>query len=209
MTRKEFFERISGPLPGEEAHMEFSPMRGKSSELLKKYTGYRESAVAIILFLNQQTLELSTIVTERQVYLGQHSGQISFPGGKKDPTDPDLQYTASRECFEEIGINLPTDSFIRSLTPVFIPVSNFLVNPNLFFMETEPHDFILSPREVAQVHILDLEKLFLPEAITHRSIQLDGNMTLKNIPHFTQADVHIWGATALMLNELKYLLNRP
>lgn len=203
MTREELFERFQADLPGEDAHIEFSPMRGRSSEIISKYPNHRESAVAILLFFKNN--QLHTLITERQTYKGQHSGQMSFPGGKKEENDIDLNATASRECFEEIGICVSDSEYIKDLTPVFIPVSNFLVVPKMFFLESVG-PFTLSNREVAAIHEINLMDLFLPTSITHQDIKMDGNIVLKQIPHFTQNDVHIWGATALMLNELKQLL---
>lgn len=205
MTQEELFERFQAPLPGEDAHMEFSPMRGRSSEIIDKYPNHRESAVAIILFYKEN--KLHTLITERQKYKGQHSGQMSFPGGKKEKFDPNLNATAARECFEEIGICLKEENFVLDLTPVFIPVSNFKVYPKLYFLETIG-PFILSDREVAAIHEIDLIELFQPTSITHQDIHIEGNVVLKRIPHFSQNNVHIWGATALILNELKQLLVR-
>lgn len=203
MTKEDLFERLKFPLPGETAHMEFSPMRGKSSEIIQKYPNYRESAVAIILYIKQD--ELFTLITERQTYNGQHSGQMSFPGGKKEDFDFDLLATATRECFEEIGLFLSDSDFQIDLTPVFIPVSNFKVYPKVFYLE-ELNELNPSSREVAEIYEINLHKLFHPSAIILKDIELDTNITLKRIPHFSQDSVHIWGATALMLNELKILL---
>lgn len=196
---------FQGPLPGEQAHMEFSPMRGKSSELLKLATNYKESAVAILIYLNEKE-ELCTLVTERQTYEGTHSGQISFPGGKMDPTDADLLETAIRECKEEIGATIERQHYLRTLTPVFIPVSNFRIEPKLFLLSTKPEELIPQEREVAKILELNLNQLFLPDSITHRPVKMQNNLTMPNIPHFSQNDVHVWGATALILNELKHLI---
>ena len=198
------FER---ELPGEAAHHEFLPMRGSSQAAIANGAPYRLSAVAILLFQNT-TGNLSTLVTQRQTYEGTHSGQISFPGGKYEDFDLDLAQTAVRETSEEIGLDISNAERIGKLTNVYIPVSQFLVEPHVFIIQEQPADFQLSPREVNSLHTLDLPTLFTPESVTLRDIRQPNGMILKQVPHFVQNDLFIWGATALMLNELKAMLQK-
>lgn len=205
MTFDELLKLFQNGLPGEEAHLEFSPIRQKSSEALKNAQQVRDAAVAIVIYpLNN---ELYSLVIERQTYDGTHSGQISFPGGKVEESDQNLMHTAIRECFEEIGLQLNETDFISELTSVFIPVSGFHVRPFIFYQEIEPTNFILSEREVYQLAHISLSELTKDENVVLKSLKV-GNMTLKDVPHFKLNEVEIWGATALMLNELKHLLNK-
>ncbi|MFY7990067.1 MAG: NUDIX hydrolase, partial [Fluviicola sp.] len=198
------FER---ELPGEAAHHEFLPMRGSSQAAIANGAPYRLSAVAILLFQNTAG-NLSTIVTQRQTYEGTHSGQISFPGGKFEDFDLDLTQTAVRETREEIGLDISNSERIGKLTNVYIPVSQFLVEPHVFIIQDQPSDFQLSPREVNSLHTLDLPTLFTTESVTLRDIKQPNGIILKQVPHFVQNDLFIWGATALMLNELKAMLQK-
>jgi 8-oxo-dGTP pyrophosphatase MutT (NUDIX family) len=203
------FERLQqlfqGALPGEAAHLAFLPMRGSSKAAIEAGAPYRSSAVAIILFENNLG-ELSTIITQRQAYQGSHSGQMSFPGGKFEPHDQTLLETAMRECEEEIGLDIRQDTLLGQLTQVYIPVSQFLIEPFVFFSHRTSFHYRPSEREVAKIHELNLSDLFTPEAVITKDLRFENGLTLKAVPHFQQNDIEIWGATALMLNELKHLL---
>lgn len=205
MTRDDLIEKFSGELPGESSHLAFMPYRGSSREQIQNGISYRDSAVAIILFHNSEN-KLCTIVTQRQQYEGSHSGQISFPGGKKEQDDPDLVHTAIRECREEIGIDAGAFELLKELTPLFVPVSKFLITPFVFYSTEQSFEYIRSEREVAEIYELDLLELYEPEAVITLDIPLNKEFMMKNVPHFKQGDILIWGATALILNELKDLL---
>ncbi|WP_343747676.1 CoA pyrophosphatase [Fluviicola sp.] len=205
MTYADLIEKFSGELPGESSHLAFMPFRGSSREQIQQGVSYRDAAVAIILFHNEENT-LSTIVTQRQQYDGSHSGQISFPGGKKEADDPDLTYTAIRECFEEIGIDAGSFELLKELTPLFVPVSKFLITPFVFYSTQKSFQYNRSEREVAEIYELDLPALYKPESVVQLDIPLNKEFIMKNVPHFKQGDILIWGATALILNELKDIL---
>ena len=150
---------ISNNLPGENAHLPMNPGgRRLSSEAKKKATNVRESAVAIVMYDCGQSHEI--ILIQRPDYIGAHGGQISFPGGKRDLEDEDLKATAIRECHEEIGISLEEAQFLGQLTPVYIPVSNFHVEPYLFYYPQTPL-FIKDEREVSSIFSISVEEYIL------------------------------------------------
>lgn len=206
MTHADLIKRFEKELPGEKSHLAFMPLRGSSMEQIKKGVPFREAAVAIILFHNEEN-RLSTIVTRRQEYDGSHSGQISFPGGKKEMDDNTLLDTAIRECHEEIGVYASNFEFLKELTPLFVPVSQFLITPYVFYSHHKSFNYMRSEREVAAIHELDLLDLYRSESIVTIDIQINNTFTMKNVPHFKQGEILIWGATALILNELKDLLS--
>lgn len=203
MTFDKLKQLFQKGLPGEQAHLEFSPIRQKSSEALESAKSVKDAAVAVVIY--SKNSELFSLVIERQTYDGTHSGQISFPGGKVEHSDPSLLQTAIRECQEEIGLTLEESSFVSQLTPVFIPVSGFHVRPYVFYVEAVPISFELSEREVNRLIHISLNDLIKDENVISKNITV-GSTILKNVPHFKMNDVEIWGATALMLNELKQLL---
>lgn len=204
MTHTDLIAKFEKELPGEKSHLAFMPLRGSSMEQIRKGVTFRDAAVAIILFHNEAD-KLCTIVTRRQEYDGSHSGQISFPGGKKEMSDSNLLDTAIRECHEEIGVHAGNFEVLGELTPLFVPVSQFLITPYVFYSQNKSFDYMRSEREVAAIHELDLLALFKSEVV-HVDIQINSDYTLKKVPHFQQGNVLIWGATALILNELKDLL---
>ena len=114
-------------LPGEESHLEMIPFRKPSSSYKSNYSTAKESAVMCLIF--EKNNELFGLLMERTEDGGKHSGQVSFPGGKKELTDDNLLDTALRETYEEIGIQYQTVTVLGELTRVYIPVSNFLVQP--------------------------------------------------------------------------------
>ncbi len=196
--------KISNSLPGENAHLVMNPSgRGLSSEARKKASNIRESAVAIVMFDSGENHEI--ILIQRPDYIGVHGGQISFPGGKRDPEDEDLKATAVRECAEEIGLSLENAQFLGQLTPVYIPVSNFHVEPYLFYYHQTPL-FVKDEREVAAVFSISITDLLHEGTISTMNVDIKGDRLYKNIPCFLINDKKIWGATALILSELKEVL---
>jgi 8-oxo-dGTP pyrophosphatase MutT (NUDIX family) len=196
-------ERLRGELPGEQAHLEMLPYREATSKMLESVEEFRESAVSILLF--HEEAELRSVLIQRPKYQGSHSGQIAFPGGKRDETDRDLIHTALREMHEEIGFHDPQIFHLGALSRVFIPVSRFLVYPNVFYSQAEPK-FIPDPREVEDILTFPLAHICEPHSITTTDIRMDQGMTLKNIPCFMINQRIVWGATALIMNELRRIL---
>lgn len=194
-----------GQLPGEEAHLEMMPYRKASSLALQEAQSYRVSAVLMLIFDSPEGPQL--VLTERQSYEGKHSGQISFPGGKQELSDESTIITALRETNEEIGLNPPDIHVIGKLTDVYIPVSGFLVHPYLGYHPAKP-EFIPDPREVKSVITFPVEHLLKEEIRVLTRIRNHQGLIMKDIPCFMIQEKAVWGATALMLNEFRLLLNR-
>ncbi len=201
---EEIESRLSSELPGEEVHLEVSPMgRIKSSEAMKSVKFYKESAVAIVL--HQKDDDWYSILTQRQAYKGYHSGQVCFPGGKKSESDNDLLEAALRECEEEIGLPPEELQPLGELTPVYIPVSNHYVTPFVFYLKNEI-ELTLDAYEVKEAFSFNLIDLINPNNFTKGEIQISPSKQLSDIPYFLLNRKIVWGATALMLNELRYIL---
>jgi 8-oxo-dGTP pyrophosphatase MutT (NUDIX family) len=200
----DLLRKFDTELPGERAHIEMAPInRPLSSFALKNAIEPRESAVSIILYPKDYAIH--SILIQRPVYNGTHSGQIAFPGGKKEETDIHLEFTARRECFEEIGLPIESGFLIKEMTKVFIPVSNFIVYPFVFFVDFLP-ELIASEREVEDIIHYKIDHLLKDEHQSKMDILLPNNILQKNIPCFEIENKKIWGATALILNELKLIL---
>ena len=191
-------------LPGERAHLPLSPLhRPVTSEVIQNLTEYKESAVAVVLFEMETTLQC--ILTQRTEYTGKHSGQISFPGGKKDNEDADLLATAIRECLEEVGVDISSSEYLGKLTQVYIPVSGFLVEPHVFYYPEVPV-FVQQEREVAAVFTISLDELIAEDVISEMKVTTENKLVKMNVPCFNIRDKQIWGATALILNELREVI---
>lgn len=188
-------------LPGYTAHLELTPYRKNvQPQDIKEDT--RNGAVAIIISFHANTPTI--ILTKRANYDGVHGGQISFPGGKIDEHDLDLKFTAQRECREETGIILESHNFICKLSEIYIPPSNFLVHPFLFITENK---FIgIENNEVNYFIEFPLSHLNDDLALKNADIKLFNGSIIKNAPCFIYKNEIIWGATAAILNEMRWII---
>ena len=202
MNRDWLLQCLEKELPGEAAHAPYKRYR-QQFEQSNAAQAKRPAAVAIHLF--PQNGHWHLILIERSTYNGQHSGQMAFPGGKPDPTDPHLEFTARRESFEEIGIPLHHGQHIKTLSNVWIPVSGFEVNPFIFLHEEAP---LLQPdpREVQQDFSIAISELLKEESCIQQDIHIPGGVVLKDHPCFVLQEKIVWGATALILNEVRMML---
>jgi 8-oxo-dGTP pyrophosphatase MutT (NUDIX family) len=205
MRIKEFKKKLlsidKSLLPGDSAHMEMTPYK-KNLEVRPELP--KLSAVMILVYPGTDSAEI--LLLKRADYQGVHSAQVSFPGGKKDETDLDMQATAIRELAEETGIAKDLYKIEIELSPLFIPPSNFMVHPFVAIADIKP-EISIDSRE-AQYHfgialneLLDDEKLGLTEISTSYG-------KMKDVPYFNLNNEIIWGATAAILNELKQLIKR-
>jgi 8-oxo-dGTP pyrophosphatase MutT (NUDIX family) len=195
---------LQKPLPGEAVQFEMAHVkREKLADLLADYKNYRPSAVLILLYPNEQQ-HTSILLIERMTYDGHHSGQIALPGGKAEPADVDLQATALREFFEETGSDI-TPTFIGKLTPVYIPVSKFMVQPFVAYVDQKPN-FTASVYEVSELIEWEMNELLNPEVVKQTIIEPTPGFKLKT-PYFDIQGKVLWGATAMMLNELKKIIS--
>ncbi len=163
----------------------------------------RPAAVMILLFPFKGSVH--TVFMQRHDYKGVHGGQISFPGGKWEPGDDSLISTALRETYEETGAGISLIKVIGTLTPLFIPVSNMIVTPVVGWAKEKPH-FCHQPEEVLFLFDAVLQKFLDRSIIKNRMMLVRGEKI--NVKHFDYDGNVIWGATAMMLNELLLLMQR-
>jgi 8-oxo-dGTP pyrophosphatase MutT (NUDIX family) len=160
---------------------------------------------AVLLLLYPENGSIHTVFMQRPDYDGVHGGQISFPGGKKEPEDEDLIRTALREAEEETGIDPVKVNVVGTLTPLFIPVSNMIVTPVVGWMSKKP---VYNYRSEEVVFLIDAEiKRFLdPSIVRTKPIEIRGE--LLKVKYFDYDNNTIWGATAMILNELLTIIRR-
>ncbi|HRG58333.1 MAG TPA: CoA pyrophosphatase [Bacteroidia bacterium] len=190
-------------LPGIESHKVMLPEgRSMPNDYLDKIENYKQSAVFALLFNEHNNINL--LLTQRHQYIGKHSGQISFPGGKKESEDETLLTTAYRETYEEIGVKKNDIHFITHLSPLYIPVSNFLVQPFLGYLNNLP-ELLLNEREVKNIVKFPLNQINDPTIIKQINIEASSGLHL-TVPAFEINGNIIWGATAMMLKEIGDLI---
>jgi 8-oxo-dGTP pyrophosphatase MutT (NUDIX family) len=202
MNRDWLLSCFEKELPGEAAHATYKRYR-QQFEQSHAHQQRRPAAVALHFYPKNEAWHF--ILIERSTYNGQHSGQMAFPGGKPDPSDPHLEFTARRESFEEIGIPLHHGQHIKTLSNVWIPVSGFEVSPYVFLHDEAP---LLQPdpREVKHIEEVALQDLLNDSSLTLKDIEIPGGQILEAHPCFLLNNKIVWGATALMLNEVRILL---
>lgn len=192
-------------LPGKVAHAELSPLPLKSRHLhYSKAADYRVGAVSL-LFYNKAN-KPHFVLTQRHDYDGAHSGQISFPGGKYEEVDLVPRQTALRETEEEIGVKDVDVNVVKGLSDLYIPPSNFLVYPFVGFLEKEPM-FVIDTFEVKELIEVPVEFLFETKIQYKPLSELAGDSSYdKDCPCFVYNDKVVWGATAMILNEMRHIL---
>lgn len=188
---------LKAKLPGTDAQQKLAPsLRHPGFDFYAEDENTKESAVLILIFPMNE--ELCVAFIKRQTYKGVHSGQISFPGGKRENNDKDLQETALRETNEEIGINPKDVKILGKLTPLYIPVSNINVFPFIGFSNTMPQ-FVIDKHEVQELIIVKI-KDFLNQKNYSREFIIEIDFEV-DVPYFDANGNHIWGATAMILSE--------
>jgi 8-oxo-dGTP pyrophosphatase MutT (NUDIX family) len=139
------------------------------------------------------------VLTRRTETLRGHSGQISFPGGRRDPDDPSFTATALRETCEELGICNDIE-VVGMLSPFYIPPSHFNVYPTVGALDYKP-DFNPNPAEVAEVFSFALGDLINDEYKFEEFRQFNDRRV--RIPYYMVREHKVWGATAVMLSEIE------
>lgn len=191
-------------LPAESAHVKMAPK--ERAEALKnldvKAVNPRIAAVMMLLYPKNKETHLVLIV--RNAYEGVHSSQIAFPGGKYETFDINYQATALRETQEEVGILAEKIEIIKEFSPMYIPPSNFLVHPFLGISHDEL-SFFPDVREVADIIELPLSVFLDDKIIIEATLSTSYGANIK-VPAFSIQNHIVWGATAMILSELREVL---
>ena len=129
-----------------------------------------------------------------------HSGQISFPGGKHEASDPNYEFTALRETEEEFGVSADQIEILGKLTNLPVPASNFLIHPYVGYCKTMPN-FTPDASEVAAILQTSISHLLDPATLKIKDWSNPSGWSIKNVPYFDVKDNVVWGATAMVLSE--------
>lgn len=200
-----YLEReLQSPLPGKHAQLLMSPVpidRRRFEPILPE--NHRKSGVLILFYPDKNGAFFPLI--KRPEYVGFHSGQVAFPGGKMEKSDEDIIQTALREAEEEIGVARRHVQVLGRLSDLYIPTSNFLVSPVVGFLEKRPQ-FIPEANEVSRIIQTEVPLLFNPEIKKRKTLALSHSMNL-DTPYFDIDGEVVWGATAMILSELIQVLH--
>ncbi len=162
-----------------------------------------KAGVMALFYPNKDEIT-NLVLILRKTYKGVHSNQVGFPGGRLENSDKNLKYTALRETEEEVGIPQSEVRVLKKLTKLYIPPSNFWVHPYVGVVDRTP-EFIPQESEVEKIlevnldHFMDEKNLISQELSTSYAKNIQ-------VPAFSLNGHVVWGATAMMLSELKDLL---
>jgi 8-oxo-dGTP pyrophosphatase MutT (NUDIX family) len=166
---------------------------------------YARNAAALVLFYARRGDRPYLVLTVRAGVLSRHGGQVSFPGGAIEPGEA-VASAALREAAEEVGIDPSAVRVVGALTPLHIPVSDFIVHPVVGVMDRTP-EFTHAAAEVARVLEVPFEDLLDPNRLCVTTRVRDGEFV--EVPYFALEGEKVWGATAMMLAELLTVVGAP
>ena len=199
----EFQKELKKGLPGVQAQQKMSPsLRNHSSEKSDPNLA-RDSSVLILFYQKGEHLFFPLI--ERTSGDHKHSGQISLPGGKYELSDEDLFETAIRETEEELGLDRNKIHILGPTTGIYIPVSNFQVQPIVAYYDGLPQ-FKADTFEVNQIIETNIQDVFKAESKSEETIHKNGFEI--RAPFYDIKGYKVWGATAMIVSELEELLQR-
>jgi len=197
-------ERLAKPLPGLDAHRVFVPDMPESAlRLAPPPADARRSAVLVPL-IAEVIDDLRIVFTVRSLSLRSHKGQISFPGGRIDEGE-DVYTAALRELHEEIGVEPHDVTILGELSPLYIPPSNSAVTPVVALIK-KSRQWVISEAEVTEVLDIPFASFLDATSISFEKRSLYGRLV--DVPQWNiHPSVPLWGATAMILNELVWIVN--
>ncbi len=197
-------KRFENGLPGREFQYQMANDTRQLFKIRDAPANARQACVMPLLCPNGNDWQIVLIVRAK-IESDRHSGQISFAGGQLDATDASLQACALREVWEEIGVESEKINIIGQMTEIFIPVSNFQVFPFLGFCR-EKITFKAQETEVRSILTPNVCDFLNPDNKKIKDIHLNETTVLEGVPYFDIEGHVVWGATAMMLEELAELI---
>ncbi|MBS9463730.1 CoA pyrophosphatase [Flagellimonas sp. HMM57] len=211
MNFEEFYQQAlkikNLPLPGTDSHHKMSPaMRIKWLESREIEKMKPRKAGVMALFYPDLYQKTKLLLILRKTYEGVHSNQIGFPGGKVEKEDKNLLDTALRETHEEVGVPPESVEVLKQLSEVYIPPSNFLVQP-FIGMYSNPKPFLIQESEVEDVVEVYLHDFLDNANLMEQKLSTSYAKNI-NVPAYKLNGYTVWGATAMMMSEIKELLEQ-
>lgn len=200
----ELKNKLSEKKPAWEAHRKVMDHRKPVEELSKKLENARKSAVLLLIFPIKGLLH--TVFIKRPTYEGVHSGQIALPGGAREAEDLSLMHTAIREAEEELAIKAKPTDIIGKLSSLYVPPSNFLIEPYVAVQKKEP-TFKADVFEVAEVIRCPLDLLLGEDKLLFNQMVSSSRGEL-SVKGYRIQEHLIWGATAMIIKEFAEVLEQ-
>jgi len=194
-------DRLQAPLPGPMEGTRFAPQNRTWPSACTIPDGARSAAVLLLLYPADGCWHLP--LTLRPQHLPDHAGQVSLPGGAVELNESTRQ-AAVRELHEEIGAEDAELEMLGRLSPIYVHVSNFRVDPHVAVCHRRPR-FVPNPAEVDEILEVPLAHLLDPANLSSHERHANGHTY--RAPHFAWGSHRIWGATCLILGELVTLLD--
>lgn len=174
------------------------PPESEDLHMIALREGMAATEAAVLVPLVRRSHGVQVLLTQRTEHLRDHGGQISFPGGRVEPEDPDRETTALREMTEEVGIGADRVTLLGRLPRYDIP-SGFRITPVVGWLEP-PFDVQPDAFEVAEVFEAPLA--YFLEAAHYQRRQYHFRGRHRHYLAIPYEGRYIWGATAGMLYSL-------
>ena len=166
-------------------------------------TSWREAAVLIPLIAREDGVHV--LLTKRTETLRNHSGQVSFPGGARDPGDADIAFTSLREANEETGI--PSRKFhVVGYLDRFAVISRYVVTPVVAWLDA---DYVAQPNPAEVESLFEVPLRHFMDDATYFEHAMEFNGHVRHVGEFVPyagTPYRVWGATAAMLRMLRHIL---
>lgn len=200
LTQNKIIAWKSIPIPGKSAQDIMLPHLDRNKIIVPQE--YKRAGVMILMFKKKEAW--SFVLIQRTHHpKDKHAGQISLPGGQLEDCDKNnIIQCAIRETTEEVGIPQDQIQYIASLTPIYVPVSGFMVYPQVGLFEGDISLFSKQDNEVEKLIWTSISQLMDDDIIKHKTI-IAGKRTISNVPYFDIDNHVVWGATAMILSEFK------
>ncbi len=193
---------LAGPLPGGDAHvaMAIRPRPDWTPGVVPE--GLRQAAGLVLFYPRDDEWWLP--LTVRGETLRRHGGQVSLPGGTVDPHET-IEEAAVREAVEEVALEPAGLEILGRLSPLHIAVSGFAFHPVVAIMPATP-TLVAAEHEVARILEAPLAHLLASSRLKERRQAFHG--VEYDVPYLDLCDEIVWGATGMVLYELRTVLQR-
>lgn len=158
---------------------------------------------AVLLLFYEKDRRLHLLLTKRTDRVAHHKGQMSFPGGARDPADRSLLATALRESAEEIGLRTHSVEILGALDDTPTVASNYIITPYVGYLSSPP-ELTLCREEVDEVVELPLDALSDSDYPNNEFLVCDGGP--QRVPGYRYDGHIIWGATARLISQFLDLM---